>query len=323
MLLKIFRRPNLTTLILSPIILALLWIPAFRNPHLLSNISSQMPLYKGLINLTNGNPLALNIVAYFLLATLALLIVRMNERFLFIRVKTDLPALLLVLVGSGTTVLNGMHPALLSLIFIFFAIENSFAIYNSEETIAKSFNAGLFIGLATMTYLFASIYLIWFWLTLVFLKQFKIREFLSALTGFIVPLFVIFSLYYLNDNLYDLILDIKSIIHDKINYSLDTSQVIYWGILVFFLLAATIFTLRINEEQNISSRKNVSILAVFLVFTVVVFLMTQASGIELYYFATIPITVFLSKYFVLSRYSWIKEVFFITFLWANLMVHLL
>ncbi len=323
MLLKILRRPNLMILILSPVILALLWIPAFVNPHLLANISSQMPIYKGLVNLTNGNPLLLNITAYFLLSALALLIVRMNERFLFIRVRTDLPALLLVLTGSGTTVLNGMHPALLSLIFIFFAIENSFAIYHGEKTIAKSFNAGLFIGLAAMTYLFASIYLIWFWLALVFLKQFKTREFLAALAGFIVPLFIIFSLYYLNDNLYYLILDIKSIIHDKINYSLDTSQAVYWGILGFFLLVSTIFTLRINEEQSINSRKNVSILTVFLVFTAAAFLMTRASGIELYYFAAIPITVFLSKYFVLSRYSWIKEVFFITFLCANLMVHLL
>lgn len=323
MLLKIFRGRNLFTLILAPILLIVLWIPSFLHPHLLANTSSQMPIYSALIALIGNNALVLNIVACILLVVLALLTVRINERYLFIRVKTDLPALLFVLIGSGTVVLIGMHPALLSLLFIFFAIEQAFAIYHGEQTIAKSFNVGLCIGLAGITYLFASIYLVWFWIALAFLGQFKAREFFAALVGFLVPLIVAFSLYYLYDSLDYLILDIKSILIDKINYNFDIVQKIYWAIMALFLLGATIFTLRINEEQNISSRKNLSILAVFLAFTVVAFLMTRASGIELYYFIIIPVTVFMSKYFVLSQYSWIMELFFTSFLLVNLLVHIL
>ncbi len=323
MLLKTFRKSNLILLILTPIILALLWIPAFINPHLLVNISHQMPIYEGMIILTNENPLVLNIIAYFLLVALAFLIVRINERFLFVRIRTDFPALLLVLIASGTTTLNGMHPALLSLIFIFFALENSFAIYNSEKSITKSFNAGVLIGLATITYLFASVYLLGFWIALAVLKQFKIREVLASAVGFFVPLFFAGSIYYLNGSLDNLLIDIKTIIQNKIDYSFSDYQMIYWIILGFFLVISTIFTLKIHEEQSISSRKNISILSVFMLFTVAAFLMTRASGIELYYFISIPITVFLSKYFVLSRYSWLKEAFFITFLLANVMVHIL
>ncbi len=323
MLLKTLRKLNLIILILTPIVLALLWIPAFINPHLLVNTSHQMPIYKGILILTNGNPLFLNIIAYFLLIALAFLLVRINEQFLFVRARTDFPALLLILIASGTTTLNGMHPALLSLVFMFFALENSFAIYNNERTITKSFNVGVLIGLATTTYLFASVYLLGFWIALAVLKQFKTREVLASIVGFFIPLFFTGSLYYLSGNLDNLLMDIKAIILNKIDYSFSDYQMIYWIVVGVFLLIATAFTLKIQEEQSISSRKNISILIVFMLFTVAVFLMTRASGIELYYFISIPITVFLSKYFVLSRYSWLKEAFFITFLLVNVMVHLL
>ncbi len=323
MLLKVLRKPNLLNFIIAPIILAILWIPAFIHPHLLENVLGEMPIYEGLKALTNNNPIVLNIIAYFLLIALSFLTVRLNERFFFMRVKTDLSAVLFVLIASGTVMLNGMHPALLALLFIFFSIENTLSIYHGNKTIEKSFNAGFFIGLAAMTYFFSYIYIIWFWITLFLQKEFKIREMLAALVGCIVPLFLIGSIYYLQDNLFLLWENIQVIFTSDITYSFDTKQWSYWAILSFFLLVSIIFTLQINDEQSIRSRKNVTILTVFLLVTILTFLINQYRGVGLYFFTVMPTTMFLSKYFILSRYSWLKEIFFISFIGVTIVVHLI
>ena len=323
MLLKTLKGRHYLLLFFVPVIVLLLWFKAFVNPVSLTANEAQMPIYALLQSITGGSTIALNIIGGVILILLSLLVVRLNERFVFIRQRTDLPAFVFALIATGTVSLYGMHPALLASFLLFFAIDSVFAIYNGSRTLSNSFNAGLLIGLASLSYLFAGVYLLWFWIALAFLGYFRIREILAGLVGFILPVFVAASWYYLNDNLIGFLNTIGSLltIEFKAGYSL--FQKVYWSVLTAFILLASAYMANVVEEKKISSRKYFMILFVFFLIAIGNYFLFSSTGTELYFLILIPVTFIISHYFVLSRYSWIKEIMFVIFVITSVLVHFL
>ncbi|WP_321310797.1 hypothetical protein [Marinifilum fragile] len=323
MLLKTLKGRHYLLLFLVPVLLLLLWIKAFLSPVSFTIGQGQMPLYNLLQQITGGSIIALNIVGAIILILLSLLSVRLNERYVFIRQRTDLPAFVFALIATGTVSLYGMHPALLASFLLFFAIDCVFAIYHGSNTLAKSFEAGMFIGLATVTYLFSGVYLLWFWVALAFLGYFRPREILAGLVGFLLPIFVVSSWYFLNDDLTGLLQTVASLY--KIEFSAEYSifQKVYWGILAAFVLIASAFMANVVEEKKISSRKYFMILFVFFLTAIGNYFIFSSAGTELYFLLLIPTTFIISHYFVLSRYSWLREILFIVFVVASILVHFL
>jgi hypothetical protein len=320
MLLKTLKGRHYLLLVFVPIFLLLLWIKAFISPTTLTGSQSQMPLYELLQSVTGGSILALNIVGGIVLILLSLLVVRLNEKYIFIRQRTDLPAFVFALIATGTVSLYGMHPALLASFLLFFAIDSVFAVYHGSRTLAKSFESGLFIGLATITYLFSGVYLLWFWIALAFLGYFRVREIFAGLVGFLMPIFVIASWYYINDNLGTLIQTIGSLFNFEFKAEFSLFQKVYWGILAAFVLLSSVFMANVVEEKKISSRKYFMILFVFFLLAIGNYFLFSATGTELYFLLLIPVTFIISHYFVLSRYSWAVEVLFAVFIISSLLV---
>ena len=323
MLLKTLKGRHYLLLFLVPVLLLLLWMKAFISPVSLTPGQDQMPLYELLQQFTGGSTIALNIVGIVILILLSLLAVRLNERYIFIRQRTDLPAFVFALIATGTVSLYGMHPALLASFVLFFAIDCVFGVYHGSRTLAKSFEAGMFIGLATVTYLFSGVYLLWFWIALAFLGYFRPREILAGLVGFLLPLFVVVSWYFLNDNLAGLLQTIASLYDFEFSAQYSMFQKVYWGILVAFVLIASLFMTNVVEEKKISSRKYFMILFVFFLTAIGNYFLFSSTGTELYFFVLIPTTFIISHYFVLSRYSWVREILFAVFVIASILVHFL
>jgi len=323
MLLKTLKGRHYLLLFLVPVLFLFLWIKAFISPVSLTPGQDQMPLYELLQQLTGGSIIALNIVGAAILILLSLLAVRLNERYVFIRQRTDLPAFVFALIATGTVSLYGMHPALLASFLLFFAIDCVFAVYHGSRTLAKSFEAGMFIGLATVTYLFSGIYLLWFWVALAFLGYFRPREILAGFVGFLLPVFVVLSWYFLNDNLTGLFQTISSLYNFEFSAEYSMFQKVYWGILAAFVLFASAFMANVVEEKKISSRKYFMILFVFFLTAIGNYFIFSSAGTELYFLLLIPTTFIVSHYFVLIRYSWVKEILFILFVVASILVHFL
>lgn len=323
MLLKTLKGRHYLLLVFVPVLILLLWLKAFLHPVSLTGNTAQMPLYSFLQSITGGSFLALNIIGYLILAVLSLLMVRLNERYVFIRQRTDLPAFVFAIIVTGTISLYGMQSSLVAAILLFFALERVFAIYHGSGTLAKAFDAGLFIGLASLAYLFAGIYLIWFWISLAFIGYFRFREVLAGLVGFLVPVFVMASWYFFNDELLVLWQTIMVLLNKTQVADYSLFQKVFWGILMFLVLISSAFMAKVVEEKKISSRKYFTILFLFFLFAIASFFMFKGAGIELYFLVSIPVTYIISHYFVLSRYSWIMEVLFVIFVLSGILIHIL
>ncbi len=319
MLLKTLKGKHYQRLFFAPFLVLLLWIKPVLNSSSLAGNEIYMPLYTLLQNLTAHNAMLLNIVGGIILVSLSFFLVHLNERHMFIDKKTALPAFVFVLLATAS--LQGMHPSLLASLFLLFAIDRTFVIFNSSQALTRCFEAGLFIGLATTSYLYSCLYLIWFWLALSILAHFKPREILAGLTGFILPVSITLCWYYLNGHLEILMQNAKELFIATTDLQLSFAQKTYWGILTMFVLISAIFASRILQEKKVSARKYFLILFSFLFFSVGIYILFSSSFTGLFFSGLIPSSLIISHYFVASKYSWIKEMLFVIFATVNLWMY--
>ncbi|RUT78410.1 DUF6427 family protein [Ancylomarina longa] len=311
MLLKTLKGRHILLLIFVPFIILAFWIPVFINPISLTGDIPQMPLYHLMQVITGHNLLVLNSFGLLLLVLLAFLMVRLNERFVFIRQRTDLPAFILAIIASGTISLKGVHPSLFAAFILFFAIDKMFSVYHDSRTLSKSFDIGLLIGLASLFYLFAALYMVWFCFSLLVLGYFRGREVLAGITGFLTPIFFVVGWYFWFDGLPFFTDTIQRLISvNQLSMQSSLFQDIFWGFLGFLVVISSLYMINVVEEKKISSRKYFMILLIFFLIAVFLYFLIPGAGIELYFIAIIPVTYILSHYFVLQKHRWIGEILF-------------
>jgi len=324
MLLKTLKGRHSILLILIPIIIVSLWIGVFFHPESLTAGQDQMPLYELLRFLTNGNDFILNFIACLLLILMAYGMVRLNEQYVFIRQRTDFPAFVFAFVATGTIALGGMHPSLFAALVLLFSIERVFKIYQGIRTLANSFDAGFLIGLASLFYLFAGVYILWFLVALVVLGYFRSKEILAGLIGFIVPIFLMFTWYIWNENYAELLHTVSSLFSFQNHLgSVSVFQYSYWGILGFLVVLSSLYMLNVYEEKKISSRKYFIVLLSFFLVSALSFVFFKGAGVEQYFISIIPVTYITSHYFVLQKHSWIGEVLFYILVVSSVLIHFL
>jgi hypothetical protein len=322
MLLKTLKGRHSILLMLIPIIIVLLWIGALLHPESLTTGQDQMPLYELLRFLTSGNDFILSLIACLLLILMAYGMVRLNEQYVFIRQRTDLPAFVFALIAAGTIALGGMHPSLFAAFVLFLSVDRVFKIYQGTATLSNSFDAGFLIGLASLFYLFAGVYILWFWMALAVLGYFRSKEILAGLMGFIVPIFLMFAWCIWNENLSELLHTISGLFSFQNHLgTVSVFQYSYWGILGFLVVLSSLYMLNVYEEKKISSRKYFIVLLGFFLVSALSFLFFKGAGVEQYYISIIPVTYITSHYFVLQKHSWIGEVLFYILVVSSILIH--
>lgn len=322
MLLKTLKGRHSILLILIPFIIVLLWIGTFLRPDSLTGGQDQMPLYELLLFLTIGNSFVLNIIACLLLVLMAYGMVRLNERYIFIRQRTDLPAFVFAFISTGTIALGGMHPSLFAAFLLFLSVDRVFKIYQGTATLSNSFDAGFLVGLSSLFYLFAGVYILWFWIALALLGYLRSKEILAGLMGFVVPIFLMFIWYVWTDNLAELLHTIGSLFSFQNHLgTVSVFQYSYWGILGFLVVLSSLYMLNVYEEKKISSRKYFIVLLSFFLVSALSFLFFKGAGVEQYFISIIPVTYITSHYFVFQKHRWIGEILFYILVASSILIH--
>ncbi|WP_461641444.1 DUF6427 family protein [Labilibaculum euxinus] len=322
MLLKTIKGRHSILLILMPVVIVLLWMGTLLHSESLTAGQNQMPLYELLLFLTGGNNFVLNLIACLLLILIAYGMVRLNEQYIFIRQRTDLPAFVFALIATGTVSLGGMHPSLFAAFLLFLSVDRVFKIYQGTATLSNSFDAGFLVGLASLFYLFAGVYIFWFWMALAVLGYLRGKEILAGLTGFIVPVFFVVAWYIWNDNLTELLNTIRNLFSSKNSLGVvSVFQYSYWGILGFLVILSSLYMLNVYEEKKISSRKYFIILLSFFLVSALSFVFFRGAGVEQYFVSIIPVTYIASHYFVFQKHSWIGEFLFYILVISSILIH--
>ncbi|MRT94448.1 hypothetical protein [Ancylomarina sp. 16SWW S1-10-2] len=311
MLLKVFRRRSPIYFILIPIIAFLLCFNAFQNPALLAEYSLQMPLYQALLCILDCNPLYLNIFGFVVILIISYSLIQLNEQFIFIKQRTDLPSALFILLASCAILINGLHPALISALLLLLSLNRVFKIYHANQSISSAFDVGVLIGLSSLFYLPSALFFLWFIWALIILGAFRLREFMSGLIGFFIPIFFALCWFFWQGNLEDIIDQTKMIFeHQEHLVSFSISHILYWIFLALLSLISIFFTIWGFEEKRVRSRKYLLILVALFITSIASGILFPSAIIAQIFIAAVPLSYIYSYFFVMNRNTKISEIIF-------------
>ena len=318
MLLRLFKGTSLGVILLIIITLFAIWISAVMNQRLHPRFiyeAEPMPLY-GLLKQAINNSHNIGVVLSFLIVCfITFLVVNFNTTLFFINERTFLPAVFYVLIGGIFPDHQLLNPVLPASIFLMLALYRIMDGFHKTGIAYNYFDAAILIGIGSLFY----VNLIWFGLLVIIgiaiLRTGNLNEIVLSLIGLITPYLITFGLYYVIGK------DVKSLmrlIADNL-----FSKTLYYPFpkltivaLVFLgtLITVSLFNLaKLMNIKKIKSRKIFSLLIWAFIIAVIVYYAVPSVSVEIAWLMGIPVSYFLSHYFVFVKKKLVPEILFTMF----------
>jgi hypothetical protein len=315
MFLKQFKGTGPGTIFLIVVTLLTLWASAFirlQGHFSLYFDLDPMPLYGILSSLIGTNPMPGIIFTLALVSMMAFLLVNLNTTLFFINERTFVPALIYILLSGFFPQYQLLNPAIFGAIFLMLAFRRIMEAYRIPGTAYNFFDAGLLIGTGSLFYA----NLIWFGLIVIvgiaLLRTGNAKEIGISVIGLITPFFLTFGIYYISDN------DLKELLSVMENNlfgrpasyvftNLTVTAILYTGLIT---LLSIIFLLMSINNKKIKSRKTFYLLLWIFMISISVYIIVPTVSVEIVWITGIPISYFLSHYFVFARKKLVPEILF-------------
>ncbi|MHB1276970.1 MAG: DUF6427 family protein [Bacteroidia bacterium] len=270
-----------------------------------------------------GTRTAVFTVALLLIVVQSLLFGLLAERHQLLYKNTWLPVLFFGLFNMVFPEQLALHPELLANTFLVLAVIAIFQTQGKEKAMPALINAGILGGIAFLfapgTFLIIPVFIV----GIMFFKPLTGLDIFQYLTGYVLVLFFSTTLVYLTGR--------EELVLFYINstwISTGTGQVWrepyfmgFMGLLVVILIP-TFFLLQQNFFRNtVRVRKLQQYLLVYLFFTLLFAFFGIQSIKNAMSILALPLSVFLTYFFLSDKRKWIRETVFILFLFAIFLQH--
>jgi hypothetical protein len=327
MLLRIFRGTSPGVVFLIILTLFSVWISSFirydiDSLHLIK--SDKMPLYALLQQIAGRSYWSL-ILSLLMVSFIAFLLVNFNTSLFFINERTFLPALIFILFLGLFPACQYMNPVIPASIFLMLSVKRIMDGYRKPGIAYNFFDAALLIGTGSLFYA----NLIWFWLLVLIgialLRTGNVREIALSVIGLITPYLITIGIYYvLGKDLLSLLFLIEenlfgvadSCVFDRLTIVV----LIYVGVLVMISILYLVMSLR---TKKIKTRQTFSLLLWVFIISLTIYIILPSVSIELVYLAGLPVSYFMTHYFLFVKKRIVPELFFTFYFVLILLIQVL
>jgi hypothetical protein len=318
MLLRLFKGTGPGVILLIIVTLLSVWASAFIK--LQSHFSLYfdlypMPLYSILSYLIGTHPLPGIIFTLLSVTLMAFLLVNLNTSIFFINERTFLPALFYILLSGLFPEYQLLNPAIFAAMFLMLSIKRMIDAYRIPGIAYNFFDAGILIGIGSLFYA----NLIWFGLLIIIgislLRTGNIKEIAISVIGLITPYILTFGTYYvLGKDIKNLLSLLEYNLFGKLSsYAftrLTLATVAFAGLST---LVSIVYLLMLMNNKKIKSRKTFFLLIWVFIISTGIYLLPSAS-VEIVWLTGIPVSYFLTHYFVFVKRKLVPEIFFSLFI---------
>jgi hypothetical protein len=315
MLLRLFKGTGPGVILLIVFTLLVVWLSAFiklKEQFSLYFDLSPMPLYGLIASLIGTNPLPGIVFSIALVALMAFLIVNLNTSLFFINERTFLPAFIYILISGLIPQFQLLNPAIFSAMFLMLAIRRIMEAYRVQGTAYSFFDAGLLIGTGSLFYA----NLIWFSILLIIglalLRTGDIKEIAISVIGLATPYFLTFGIYYiLGKDLNELMSLIEYNLFGKQTFYVYTPlMIVALSLIGFSIVLSIIYLIMLMNAKKIQARKTFSLLIWVFVISLGIYVLFPSVSMEMMWLMGIPISYFLTHYFIFIKRKVVPEVLF-------------
>lgn len=292
----------------------LLWSASLMKPQLYSFFPGENEniLFKPIHNLLENSLLAESIVSLLLLIVLAVLVQQLNNRFLFIRIRTMLPALMFVLMVGGYTQLHTLHPVYFAAIFLLIAIYAMFNTLDKSKPYSEIFNSGFWLAVGSLFYLNLILLLPAFLLGMVVLsREYRWRIFIINILGFLLPFFFAISYAILTEQFLELLkIFEQNLISANKYFESNFSVHIFLAFIIFLTLLGSIKIIQQYDSKKVSSRKYFTVFFIIFIFSMFAFFLSPSTSKEMLIIIAIPVCFLVSNLLAFMKSRFWSELIF-------------
>lgn len=315
MFIRTARTQQPISLILIPLLGIILWLPGFLNPSPPA-MQALMPFYAPIDTFCRLHPFFSVFMGFiFSLGTAFVLNFIMHQHQILIK-KSWLPALLFLVLSSSTKGFLWLNPQLIAGIFILLSLYFLLETYRMDNAIILIFNAGFFIGMATLFYFPSIVFILFSIIAIILLRPFTFRDWLIMLLGStIMPIYVCVY-YFWHNQLYIKWQELVVIPIINRAFFINIQQEFYCivAVMAFLFLVSAFKFLTGADSSALKTKMGISVMIWFLVFAILGLLVAQNLSVAGTIFAFFPISIFCGNYFLQARRAWLSESIFLTLL---------
>lgn len=261
--------------------------------------ASQSALLSSLMIWAHDNPIIAQIIAILLLYVQALVLNQMVRSYGIDDQVGKLPGLLFLLITSCFRDFHTLSPYIIANSFIIIALLQAFETYKRKSCYPNIFNIGFWLGIAALCHFPYIAFAVAGFMSLVILRAPKAQEWLTYLSGLLLPFFFAGVVRFWNDDLSGLG-NITTFTMPQWLAFLDEPSIVIYIILGFFAAAILISLVSFgiyNNRKVIGAQKFISILYWFLLAGGLSLLMQRGIHIDHLLVTTIPLGLFLGMSF--------------------------
>ena len=318
MFINFFRQAGWINTLILPFILVMLWVFVLPRNELI-NSENAFPLFLLPAKFLVDHREVVIALSMVLILTQAYLLNFIINRHGVIKEYTHLPSLLYVVLMSSLPEQLSMNPMLFANLFILLFFNSMLHFYHAKQAAIKAFDAGIFLGIATLFYWPSVLLFIFLIVSLLTLRVFNWKEWIAGLAGLLLPLFFLSLYFYLNDSF-----NIES--YERLAepfYKVQFSAVyINTYIIVFVILTAIIlgsvvlFVMDLNTYAKLKTRRYLQLVIWFLLFAAFAYFISEKKSMIGLSFLALPLSVLIANYFFTIKRQFIGELLFLLLLIA-------
>lgn len=315
MILKPLKSHRQINLLIFPIIGILFWLKSLILPFSYPFFPGENNnvLFSPIYSLVQNSAFLQVLLSLILVILLAMVIQLLNDRYSFIRIRTQLPASLFVIIVGGFTQLHTLHPVFLSALFLLFAIYSLFGTFEKSKPYSIIFNVGFFIGIGTLIYFNLIILFPAFLIGVSILtKETGWREYLILFIGLFVPFFFAFSYAVLTEQTLEMMKTFEENIVTPVNHfrtNIPLHALV--TMLILLTLAGSIKIIQQFDSKKVSSRKYFIVFFMLFIFSMLSFVFIPGTSQEMLVIIAVPVTYLISNLFVFMKSRFWGEFLFL------------
>ena len=309
MLIRIFRAAWFLQYLLLFVLAGLLWGLAYVYPGSFFT-GEGFGLIKGFDALISANPhLSLSLMIVVLVAEAVLLNVILGIHRLADYKQLVAAAVYLVLMGSSPLMVQPNIMLVVNLVMIVL-LHVVLSLYGQLELYNRLFDAGVLLGIASLIYL-PSIFFIFFLLVVLMIFQlFHWREWLIPIIGLVTPFVFAAAWFFWTDQLemqYDFFISKVTFTLPEI-FPLSTPYLAIWVLLLLLFFMGLPVSIRLFNDNTADLRKKFRVVTFMLFFALLSAFFAGADLKWHLHIAIIPLTVFITAYFMRHKRSFWGEI---------------
>jgi hypothetical protein len=309
MFIRIFRSKYFLQFLLFFILAFALWIDVLINPSKI-NLALQNTGASWLDKIFTGFPLITVILSIGLLIFQALVFNQIHDNHRLAERNQMLVAAFYILLMSSTPILVRPNIMIIVNFLMIILINTMLNILGKHEPYRQVFDAAFLVGIASLLYFPAVVFIVFIWLCFVVFQIFTWREWVISIFAFLIPYLFVGTYYFYTDELLEVLqkyvtnfYEIKPII-----VSTNTYAFIIWGLLTFLVLLVFSRMLK-GIAESISDLRKKNRVVLFFLFIVAVSSVYSGENFRMHLsLAAIPVSAIFGTYFSQSKRMLLPEI---------------